>query len=195
MLLLLHRKEISSKRIALRIDKSTNGLINKAAITTMTPKYLSQTLFKRQLGVSEGDCLFPSLDIFGQTGRQILSKEKHHKHWHFGLILSVDWIINAQYNCSSIFFLNKICLNQVSHLIFVFHWHMKGLKPDISKGNQRVSIIFRVWSSQDTLKLLLPWAPFLLSQMEVTHQRPSVRVVLVERYQSTHSSSTGYLPY
>ena len=65
-----------------------------------------------------------------------------------------------------------------TYLVLVFHWHVECLEPDVVQGDERVGVVLCGGTGQDTLKLLLSRAPFLLCQVEVADQGPGVRVVL-----------------
>ena len=52
---------------------------------------------------------------------------------------------------------------------------MDCLKPHISKRNIGVGVVSRAFRLEDSLKLFLPWPPFLLLQMKIPDERPSVR--------------------
>ena len=67
------------------------------------------------------------------------------------------------------------------HLLFIPHWLVKRLQPDVAKGNHRVGVVFSGWTLQDTFKLLLARPPFLLCQMQVADERPSIGMILQTR--------------
>ena len=49
-----------------------------------------------------------------------------------------------------------------TYLGLVFHWHVESLEPDFVQGDERVGVVLCGGTDQDTLKLLLSRALFLL---------------------------------
>jgi hypothetical protein len=65
---------------------------------------------------------------------------------------------------------------------------VQGLQPDVAESYQGISIVLGGWVSEDSLKLLLSRSPFHLGQMEISQQRPSIGVFIVdsERFLRQH---------
>ena len=57
---------------------------------------------------------------------------------------------------------------------------MQRLQPDIPESDEGVSVLLRGGMFEDAFELLLSWAPFLLGQMEITDEGPSVRIILID---------------
>ena len=73
----------------------------------------------------------------------------------------------------------QILLKETGDYLFsVSGWLMQSLEPHIAKGQHRVGVTLCGWLFQYPLKFLLTWAPFLFCQMEVTNQRPGIRMIL-----------------
>ena len=56
---------------------------------------------------------------------------------------------------------------------------MQGLQPHVPEGDQGVGVVGGGGVVDDPLELLLARAPLLLGQVEVPHEGPRVRVVVV----------------
>ena len=66
-----------------------------------------------------------------------------------------------------------------AHLIFVSHWLVQCLEPDITQSYQWVGIIFGIGSGKNSLKLLLSRSPLLLCYVKIANQWPSIWVILI----------------
>lgn len=56
------------------------------------------------------------------------------------------------------------------HLFSVLHGLVECLQPHVAQGDERVRVVLGARPGQDSLKLLLAWAPLLLGQMQVADQ-------------------------
>lgn len=73
------------------------------------------------------------------------------------------------------------------HLFPVSGGLVQSLQPHVTQSQHGVGVVLRGRLLQNTLKLLLTWSPFLLSQVKISYQGPGIWVILHQTEQTSNN--------